>query len=73
MGTKKITLLNELRSLVQQVIKEEISQIYTIKLTSEQLKLLKEALLAAENSRDKMFYGAGKVFADLHMDIDEQT
>lgn len=71
MATKKITL-NELRSLVKQIIKEEEKQYYNIRLTYEELKTLKEALLAAEVVRDREFSGAGKKFEDLHILIDKQ-
>ena len=45
----------------------------TIHLSDEQLKTLKEALLAAEITRDKGCFGTGKKFEDLHIEIDKQT
>ena len=45
----------------------------TIRLTDEQLKTLKEALLAAEITRDKGFFGTGKKFEELHIEIDKQV
>lgn len=44
-----------------------------ISLTEEQLRILKEALLCAEVSRDKECKGAGKKFEELHIKIDEQV
>ena len=43
---------------------------YTIKLSEDQIKLLKEALLCAEVSR--MQHGGGKNIELLHINIDEQ-
>ena len=72
MATKKITL-NELRSLVKLIIKENNNKNFNISLSYEDLKTLKEALLVAEVSRDKEYYGAGKKFETLHLLIDEQV
>lgn len=45
----------------------------TLILSDNDIKLLKEALLIAEIQRDKDCEGAGKVFEELHIKIDEQV
>lgn len=45
---------------------------YTISLTAAEVNKLKEALLAAEVSRDKLNNGAGSSFEALHLQLDQQ-
>ncbi len=45
---------------------------YTISLTEAEVNSLKEALLAAEVSREKLSIDSGNTFKALHLELDQQ-